>query len=891
MLFFLILSLPLAGMAADWIWVEGESAVQQDVTANSWYDAVPAAAFSQEKCLAHMDDTRPGTAEYVVEADQPGEYQLWLRANPRGTRIRFQLNGSRWQELAFLRVSQEFPLAGWDLRFLAWIQTRPVSLKAGRNELRFELDGDPKPHGMLDCFLLSRTPFIPWGVLRPDEIAESSARRARREHSWFDFQPSTYTLMSRGAIDLRSLNEAYAGEQGRILARDGEFVHSSTGQPVRFWAVNGPPHDLDRDALPECARLLARYGVNLVRIHGRVFDEQTGEFQPETARRIAQVVEAMKREGIYTHLSIYFPLWFKPKPDLEWLPGYDGNQHPFAALMFNPEFQQRYEQWWQQLLTTKLADGEPLFRDPALMGVELQNEDSFFFWTFNEQNLPDPQLRVLESQFGDWLIRKYGSLDQAFQAWNGARLSRDDPAEGRVGFRPLWDLFNSKTIRDQDTATFLYEKQVAFYERELQFLRGLGFEGLVTCSNWITASPEVLGPLEKLSYTIGDFVDRHGYLSCRNGGLFSEWSIRDGHTFVNRSALRFDGDEPGAPKQFRHPIIDIQYDDKPSMISETTWNRPNRYRSEAPLFLAAYGALQETDAIVHFAMDGAHWSVKPQYFMQPWTLMAPSQMGQFPAAALIYRRGLVTPGAMLADLTLNVDDLKQLKGTALPQDAAFDELRLKDVPPGTFVLPGNRIDPLIHFAGRTRIAFSQNDSTTRLADLNELIDREQQLVKSSHGQLELNYGTGVLTMNAASAQGASGNLQAAGEIQLNDVIVQSPLDLAHIVLVALDEKPLATSQRILLQVMSEERSSGFRVIPQNQIQLIQDIGTDPWQVRELEGEIRMTRPDANQLSVTALDLNGVPVQKVGSADRLSLLPNVIYYLISTESVTARPGTR
>ena len=80
------------------------------------------------------------------------------------------------------------------------------------------------------------------------------------------------------------------------------------------------------------------------------------------------------------------------------------------------------------------------------------------------------------------------------------------------------------------------------------------------------------------------------------------------------------------------------------MISETTWNRPNRYRSEAPLFYAAYGALQDSDAIVHFALDSADWSVKPGFFMQPWTLMSPAMMGQFPAAALIYRKGLVEPG-------------------------------------------------------------------------------------------------------------------------------------------------------------------------------------------------------------------------------------------------------
>jgi hypothetical protein len=49
--------------------------------------------------------------------------------------------------------------------------------------------------------------------------------------------------------------------------------------------------------------------------------------------------------------------------------------------------------------------------------------------------------------------------------------------------------------------------------------------------------------------------------------------------------------------------MDPEYAGLPSMISETTWTRPNRYRSEAPLYYAAFGALQDGDAIVHFSFD------------------------------------------------------------------------------------------------------------------------------------------------------------------------------------------------------------------------------------------------------------------------------------------------
>src|SRR5690349_6996134 len=683
---------------------------------------------------------------------------------------------------------------------------------------------------------------------------------AASNEGWFDFAPPSDPFDPAALLDLRSLNEKFAGEHGFIAAKGGQFIFSQTGEPVRFWAVNGPPHGVDDPAkLRRVARMLAKRGVNLVRVHGPMFDND-GNIDPAKVRHALDIVAAMKAEGIYTHFSIYFPLWLKPKAGTPWLKGYDGTKNPFAALFFNPDFQTQYRSWWRALLTTPGTDGRRLVDEPAVMGLEMQNEDSFFFWTFGDRNIPDAELRLLEAQFGDWLKGRYGSIDAALAKWGGAKLNRDVPSEGRVGFRPLWNMSHERTIRDQDTARFLLETQTRFYRETYAFLRGLGFHGVITASNWATADPQVLGPLEKLSYTVGDFIDRHGYFSCLHKGEASEWSIRDGHTFADRSALRFDPMEPGKPKQFVHPAMDPAYDDKPSMISETTWNRPNRYRSEAPLYFACYGALQDTDAIVHFALDGAEWSVKPGFWMQPWTLMAPSQAGQFPAAALIFRRGLVHTGGVLADVKLSKEDLCSLKGTPLPQDASFDELRAKDVPEGTEVKPGQIIDPLIHYAGQSRVEFVNGPSSVTLTGLKPFVDRGRQTVKSSTGELKLDYGRGLLTIDAPAAQGISGNLKDAGEIPLRDVIFRSDLDLVSIVAVALDGRPLASSRRILLQAMSEERNSGWETEAiADGVQRIVDVGHDPWQVKELRGEVRFRRGDSAQLKVVALDANGMPV--------------------------------
>ena len=879
----LIVSIASAAFA-ETIWIEGEKPSKSTMNRHPWwYDQVKKDQLSGGDWISNFEPKKTGEAQYSVTPKEPGKFEFWVRANPIQSKLSFRLNDGDWKPIEFDKSGGEPTNIAADgkidLRFIAWIKVGSLDLKRGANSLQFRMDSVNSHHGGLDCFVLSTEPFRPRGILKPGETPIAAASEA----DWFAFDPSADSFQKPSVIDLRSLNEKFAGEHGFITAKDGHFVHSQSGEAVRFWAVNGP-FAKNREDLQREARQLAKYGVNLVRLHGPMFDKR-GEVDPARVQHAINVVETMKAEGIYTHLSIYFPLWFDPPADLEWMRGYDGKTHSFATLYFNAKFQEKYRSWWKAVLTTPSpTSGKRLIDEPALFGAELINEDSFFFWTFNDKQIPDLQLKEIERQFGEWLKAKYGSFDKTFAAWKGQKVARDNPDENRIGFRPLWNIAHERTQRDQDTAMFLTETQRRFYSDSSKFLRQLGFQGQITASNWVTASPEVLGPLEKYSYTVGDFIDRHGYFGCRNEGDASEWSLRDGHFYVDRSALKFESEEPGKPAAFVHPGMDVHYNNQPSMISETTWNRPNRHRTEAPVYLAVFGALQDSDGIVHFAKDGIDWSVKPGYFMQPWTLTAPSQMGQFPAAALIYRCGLVKTGSVMADVKLAVDDLLKLKGTPLPQDAAFDELRLKDVPTGTTVSPGQRIDPLIHFVGRTDVTFippgSKLSSSTNLQPLSAFVDHKAKTVTSSTKELKLDWGRGVLTINATAVQGASGNLSAAGEVKLSDVTLTIPRDVAHALVVSLDGQPLSASKRMLLQVMTEEKATGFRTEPAgDRRHRIVSIGQNPWLVRKIEGNVQFQRADANTLKVTCLNPYGEATSLTSSGGVIKLHPDTIYYLI------------
>jgi hypothetical protein len=725
--------------------------------------------------------------------------------------------------------------------------------------------------------------------------AATPALRGPDSRPWETFDPGEELADRPALLNLRGLNEAAAGDGGFIQARDGKLLHSATGQAVRFWGVNGPPAGVSGPALRRVARFLARRGVNLVRIHAPYFDDR-GEVDMARVLHTIEVVEAMKAEGIYSHLSVYFPLWFRPPRGTPWLDGYDGKTVPFGALFFNREFQAQYRGWWRALLLTPSpTTGKTLVQEPALAGVEIQNEDSLLFWTFASGRVPDAQMRILERRFADWLAARHGSLAGALEAWGGKPLPRDSTEERRVAIRPLRAIVKERHPRDVETASFLSDVQASFYRETHAFLRSAGFRGFVVASNWTTASPTYLDPLEVLGYLEGDVVDHHGYFGCRLEGKDAEWALRPGQTWLDRRALRFDGEEASGPKRFTNPVVSPSFDGRPSMISETTWPLPNRFRSEAPLFLATYGSLQGVSAIAHFAFEGDRWTPVPGAVMQPWPLSSPAMMGQFPAAALIFRRELVRRGRVLAEIQLSRSDLHALRGSPLGREADLDELRRS--PGGDLQAEGRAmpLDPLAFFAGIVSVLHVDGPGSMKVADLRPWVDRDAQRVTSSTGEIRLDYGRGLLVIDAPAAQGASGRLDGSTPIRTHDLEISVGLDNAHVVAVSLDGSPLASARRILLQVMSEERPARSRSIEVARgRRRIEEVGGAPWEIRPLTGTVEFTRPDAGQVAVRALDGNGVTGRWIGNATRIALEPGTIYYLLEAPPAPARSvktGTR
>ncbi|MEJ5250885.1 MAG: hypothetical protein WHX60_03285 [Armatimonadota bacterium] len=851
-----------------WAWWEGEKPTATNFPERHTFEpanAQEASVLSEGKWIG-ADGNYGGKTlflEYEVKVPQTATYYFFARKFWKHGPFRWRFDSQEWQVCGRdVSLLDEAPIRQFVVA--NWVSLGQVKLSAGTHRLRIEVLQN-EGAVCFDAFLLTTRYLVPNGKLKPGQKYNLAM------DGWFAFEPEPDAFRP-SPIDLRFLNEKVAGENGWIVVKNGQFVHSKTGKPVRFWAVNAGPDiiRMDRASVDHLARTLAKYGVNMVRMHGGIWGQDYTKVDRAYLDKYFYFITTMKRQGIYCTLSIYFPLWLRfTRED-----GYGdyNNQHPFAMPFFNQRFQQIYRGWWRDLMTTPNPyTGVALKDEPAVAMVELVNEDSYFFWTFTPyQNIPAQQMEILEKAFGEWLKQKYGSLSAAFSAWGGERIRGDNEAEGRAGFIGLWEMFNQRTKRAQDTAEFLAKHQRQFFAQMRDYLkRDLGYKGLVQASNWITASAQILGPLDKWSNAVCDYMDRHGYFGGPHEGERAGWSLSVGDLYDDACALTEVAKGP-------LPLMDVIYNGLPSIISEVNWTPPNRFRADFPFLFATYGVLQGTDGVYFFALSGPSW----QQVLSKFSIQTPVVFGQFPAAALVFRQGLVQEARPVVVANLKLSDLFALKGAPVSQPVNLDELRARDIPAGqtAAVSQLEAIDPLAHLVGKVVMNFVERDTPSQIADLSRYIDRNSGRVRSVTGELLWDYTKGLVTVNAPRAQGTCGFLRDAGTVRLSDVTVKADMEYGSVLLVPLDGQPLRTSRRMLLQVMSEDTNYGWSA-PGTGKRAIRSLGTAPINVRRFGGTVTLTRPDARQLKVTPLDWNGYPTGRASTGGTITLQPSVMYYLI------------
>jgi len=729
----------------------------------------------------------------------------------------------------------------------------------------------------------------------------------------YPFQYRENDFRDSALLDLRSLNEKTAGEHGFIrLNPEGDGFVRGDGVPIRFWGTLEMEPKWTDAQLKERARWLAKTGVNLTRIFIILPSVKVGsrpeDVNQQVIEKIWRYVAAMKKEGIYT-VIISYSAFTLPVDFTGWgIPGYemDCTKNPKAPqlwglMFFNERLQTAYKAWLKKLYgEVNPYTGMTLAQDPSIL-IQTITEEGLLFYTFN--GIQPEQLRELGRQYADWLKIKYGSLDKALEAWDHDApvagkegISNDDAANGIIGFYHIWQATQAarrpspgKAKRLADQIEFLSRTMHKFHEEMVRYLReDLGCKQPIFCGNWYPADKMTMMDAERWSYQPGQVIaENHFFTPPKQGGPF--WRVTAGDLFVSTTALKpLELDDPV-------PFVFKQVAGLATFLTSSTWEYPNIHQSEGPFLSAVYGGLTGLSGI---CWDGLY--NQPEYDLQAvlpinakvkWLIVfrhaCPSFATSFPAAALIFRNSYVTRGKPVVEEERKLSDMWERK---LP--LAMDHGSYKAT---SEAMKSGSVDPLAFFVGPVRVKYDGDPSRSKVADFSKLILRDQQRVLSNTGQVELNYGKGICTVDAPKAQGVCGFLDQTGTFALSTVTITSTNPYAAILVVPLDDQPLATSKKVLVQVGTTARPTGWKSEPAElkvaghekpiPAERVLDLGSGPWRIAATHATVTIANPHLTK--ATLLDANGmaagdVPVNRAREKCQVNLPPQTMYLVLTGE---------
>jgi hypothetical protein len=877
---------PAQAAPSSYIWWEAENPVS-----STFRDVWKAAdldypdALSGGNWLCHLG---PGhaRAQWQIQVPKAGTYNFYARKFWYHGPFKWRFDAADWQTADRPGLLDHANLSKDGFVCANWVGLGSVVLAEGQHDVFVDLEpgGPPPSHigddawtaspkrdlAAFDCFVLTEGPFAPRGKLKPGEAAQAPMS------GYWTFAPATDPFGS-SPIDLSYLNEKPAGKYGALKCDGDQFAFENLPGPVRFWGVCVGQNAvlMDEASVRYLAQKLSKGGVNVVRVHAPVMD--WGSLNPakvdmDHLKRLQFFVHTMKEQGIYTYLSFYAPLWFDVKSGWNFPPP-GTTKKPWSLLFFHKRMQDIYDSWLSTLLTrpNPYDQGLPLGQDPAVAIVEIVNDDNYFQWTFDpEKSILSSVREDLEKGFGTWAADKYGSVANALLAWNYG-LPGDGPK--KLALMNMWNLTQQGLagnppwhLRALDQGRFLAEGLRTFFHGKDKDVHG-----------WTGSSPQTVASNTYLNPDLSDWdpLDRYVHVVCPVMDRHAESPEADpapseGHNAIGVGDVyqdRCGAKEPGALA-----VREIQYEGHPHTISEYSFPMPNRYRTDAPFMAAVYGSLQGTDGICFFRLDGPTW----QQTLTRWPVMTPSQFGQFPAAALAYRRGDVKEAGVAVHQVLKPSEVF---GRSWWTTARSDPT---STPAGAQV---RNLHPLAYYVGRVVRLFSEDVSSGFAIDLSRCIDVANERITSLTGEETFDYGHGIVTVNTPRCQGASGLLGAAGAIELTDVTMSIGNEYGCVMVVSLDGAPISSAERILVQVMTEETNYGWKVTQQGQGCRVDELGPGPLNVLHASGDVTIRRPDAATLQVRALDANGYEVGAVKAtvapgAMAFRLASDVLYYVVT-----------
>lgn len=403
---------------------------------------------------------------------------------------------------------------------------------------------------------------------------------------------------------------------------------------------------------------------------------------------------------------------------------------------------------------------------------------------------------------------------------------------------------------------------------------------------------------ERVTNAVADVMAVNRYYDPGHVGDNNGWRVDPGHRYVGASVLFNPHLLPTNVKQVAG---------KPFVMSESSWPLPHKFLAEGPFLIAAYASLTGFDTYYWFAPRSPGYD--PEVFVPfinlpggqkpiwKWNVSTPGVMAMFPANALMYRQGYIQEATTVVEEERTYQDIYERKTPVISEESGFDPNRDSyDNQGGTGSL--TLVAPIAHLAGKVRVKYGVAESKHQISnELNNLLNFQQKRINSTTGQLKWDYAKGICTVDAPAAQGVVGHFKAAGDtVALSDITFYIKNNYAAINAVSMDGQPLATSEKVLLQVGTRyeptgwgERAATFE-LGGTSVQgfQIDNTGRLPWKAANTQLLVKIENTKVK--SAHLLDANGYEVSQAPVIQGNGFLwvlmpPNAMYLVLNTEPAT------
>lgn len=685
--------------------------------------------------------------------------------------------------------------------------------------------------------------------------------------NWLTVNEKSLVVKDGSALDFSFLASAgRAGKDGwAVVLDDGHIGFEKNKIGNRFLiasltfanAAGGVPNHFQSSVLAKQFRLT---GYNAVRLHYVDAQLMTGrdrdfDFNPVDLDNFHYLLSQLAENGIYwivDGMTSDNGGWGGVRPH-PWV-----KKHRSKISVYLSD--EGFHHW--QLLIEKLwgrvnpYTGIPPLLDPAMLGIILVNEGGLNYLSSIDGGVyPD----ALKPRFQEWLKSRYGDDSKLRAAW-GKDFRGDESLGGWVNLPSIRD----QSMRGRDFAGFVIDLEKDAYSKMQETVRSLGFRGLVTgFNNWSFFSSDLTrGNLQ--------WVDMHSYMSLPSkhgqpGSVLEQTSV-------------FDNDA-----EYIRLLASSRHWGKPFSVTEYGQLFWNRWRHESAVLVPAVAALQNWDAISQFAEVPFLESYSGQTAVRK-TAIFPYGVGADPVAragerlgALLFRRGDVSTSRRRVHMQLSASNIAAVNGgwqqmpdmlselalsTGVGLEVDVEDLRssIANVVGDDISLPvpilGNGIlDKIKEKTGKT--SGFDKDSLTVLRRENLLSTAQAGEFVSDTGELEFSSARRIISIDSARSSVIVFRAGRGGRNKALNIL--DPSASALVALTSIDSRPISSSERLLLWVVTDALNSNMTFKSSDRRELVR-LGSFPPKIEPFKSVISMKIAKNKDFKIWALSLAGERVE-------------------------------